>query len=109
MFKNYFKTALRNLKRNKSYAMINVLGLAVGIAASLLIFLIIQFETSFDNFHKKKNSIYRLGTQFHNQDGIGYSDGVSFPTGPALRMRSRIPCCRVSVDGTKCSLGFSPY
>ena len=86
MFKNYFKTALRNLKRNKSYAMINVLGLAVGIAASLLIFLIIQFETSFDNFHKKKNSIYRLGTQFHNQDGIGYSDGVSFPTGPALRI-----------------------
>jgi len=86
MFKNYFKTALRNLKRNKSYAIINVLGLAVGIAASLLIFLIIQFETSFDNFHKKKNSIYRLGTQFHNQDGIGYSDGVSFPTGPALRI-----------------------
>src|SRR5439155_195048 len=63
MFKNYFKTALRNLKRNKSYAMINVLGLAVGIAASLLIFLIIQFETSFDNFHKKKNSIYRVLTQ----------------------------------------------
>jgi len=86
MFKNYFKTALRNLKRNKSYAIINVLGLAVGIAASLLIFLIIQFETSFDNFHKKKNSIYRLGTQFHNQDGIGYSDGVSFPTAPALRI-----------------------
>src|SRR5439155_24654894 len=86
MFKNYFKTALRNLKRNKSYAIINVLGLAVGIAASLLIFLVIQFETSFDNFHKKKDSIYRIGTEFHTQDGVSYSDGVAFPTGPALRI-----------------------
>ncbi len=60
MFKNYFKTAFRNLKRNKSYAIINVLGLTVGVAASLLIFLVIQYETSFDNFHKKKNSIYRV-------------------------------------------------
>src|SRR4051812_8143243 len=86
MFKNYFKTAIRNLKRNKSYAVINVLGLAVGIAASLLIFLVIQFETSFDNSHKKRSSIYRIGTEFHNQDGISFSDGVSFPTGTALRV-----------------------
>lgn len=86
MFKNYFKTAFRNLKRNKSYAFINVLGLTVGIAASLLIFLVIQYETSFDNFHKKRNSIYRLGTEFHTQDGVGYSDGISFPAAPALRI-----------------------
>src|SRR5437868_3248005 len=85
MFHNYFKTAIRNLKRNKSYAIINVLGLAVGIAASLLIFLVIQFETSFDNFHKKKDSIYRLGTEFHNQDGVDYTGGVSFPAAPQLR------------------------
>ena len=69
MFKNYFKTAFRNLKRNKSYALINTLGLAVGIAACFLIFLVVQFESSFDNFHPKKNSIYRVGTEFHNQDG----------------------------------------
>jgi len=86
MFKNYFKTAIRNLKRNKSYAVINVLGLAVGIAASLLIFLVIQFETSFDNFHKKKDSIYRVGTEFHTQDGVSYSEGVAFPVGPQLRI-----------------------
>src|SRR5204862_8172642 len=86
MFKNYLKTALRNLKRNKSYAVINVLGLAVGIATSLLIFLVIRFETSFDNFHKKKNSIYRVSTEFHNQDGASYSDGVSFAVAPALRV-----------------------
>jgi predicted permease len=86
MFRNYFKTAIRNLKRNKSYALINTIGLAVGIAASLLIFLVIQFETSFDNFHPKKNSIYRVGTEFHNQDGISYSDGVSFPVAKGLRV-----------------------
>jgi putative ABC transport system permease protein len=86
MFKNYLKTALRNLKRNKSYAVINVLGLTVGIAASLLIFLVIEFETSFDNFHKKKDSIYRVGTQFYTQDGWSYSGGVSFPVASALRI-----------------------
>jgi putative ABC transport system permease protein len=86
MFKNYLKTALRNLKRNNSYAVINVLGLAVGIAASLLIFLTIQFETSFDNFHKKKNRIYRVGTKFYTQDGWNYSGGVSFPVAQALRI-----------------------
>ncbi|HET9824923.1 MAG TPA: ABC transporter permease, partial [Chitinophagaceae bacterium] len=86
MIKNYFKTALRNLKRNKSYALINVLGLAVGIAASLLIFLVIQFESSFDNFHKKKDRIYRVATRFSTQDGYDYSGGVSFPVGTGLRL-----------------------
>ena len=86
MFRNYFKTAIRNLQRNKSYALINTLGVAVGIAACLLIFLVVQFESSFDDFHPKKNSIYRVASEFHNQDGVSYSDGVSFPTGRAIRV-----------------------
>ena len=86
MFKNYFKTALRNLKRNKAYAIINTLGLAVGIAACLLIFLVVQFETSFDNFHPKKNSIYRVVTEFHNQGGVSYSPGAAFPVAKDLRI-----------------------
>ncbi len=86
MFKNYFKTAFRNLKRNKSYAFINTLGLTVGIASCLLLFMVIRFETSFDNFHPKKNSIYRVCTEFHNQDGVTYSAGVSFPVGPSIRI-----------------------
>src|SRR6185312_7024942 len=86
MLKNYFKTAFRNFQRNKSYALINTLGLAVGIAACLLIFLVVQFESSFDNFHPKKNSIYRIGTEFHNQDGVSYSDGVAFPVAKGLRV-----------------------
>ncbi|MEO6330181.1 MAG: ABC transporter permease [Ginsengibacter sp.] len=86
MFKNYFKTAIRNLKRNKSYAIINSLGLAVGIAACLLIFLVAQFETSFDNFHSKKESIYRIGSALHSEDGVNYSKGVGFPVANGIRL-----------------------
>src|ERR1051325_8978311 len=86
MFKNYFKTAIRNLNRNKSYAFINVLGLTVGIAACLLIFIVIQFENSFDNFHKKKAHTYRVVSIFNGADGIGYSSGVPFPVARTLRI-----------------------
>ena len=86
MIKNYFKTAFRNLKRNKSYAIINISGLTIGIAASLLIFLVIQFETSFDNFHPNKENIYRVGSVYTTQDGVEYSGGIAFPAGPAMRV-----------------------
>ena len=86
MFRNYLKTAIRNLKRNKVYAIINVLGMAVGVAACLLIFLVIQFETSFDKFHLNREHIYRVATEFHGQDGVGYSRGIAFPVAPALRL-----------------------
>lgn len=85
MIKNYFKIAIRNLQRNKTYAALNIAGLAVGIAACLLLFMIIQFETSFDNFHNNRKNIYRLGTEFHNADGVSYSDAVPFPATVAVR------------------------
>ena len=86
MFKNYFKTAIRNFKRNKSYTLINTTGLAVGIAACFLIFLVVQFEGSFDNFHPKKNNIYRVATAFHSPDGVEYIGGVALPVANGLRM-----------------------
>src|SRR5271170_3344492 len=86
MFYNYFKTAFRNLLRNRGYALINVVGLAVGIAACLLIFLVIEFETSFDDFHKKRNQIYRVGTETFSQDGVAYDPGSAFPVGPQIRL-----------------------
>ena len=48
MLKNYFRTALRNFTRNKVFASINVLGLSIGISAALVIFLIVQYEFSYD-------------------------------------------------------------
>ena len=84
MIKNYFKTAFRNLRRNKIFTFINITGLAVGIAVCLAIFLIIQFELSFDNFHKNKNRIYRILTEMHNADGIRHSRGVPYPLPTAM-------------------------
>lgn len=86
MFRNYFKTAVRNLLRNKSYAAINIIGLSVGIAACLLIFLVVQFELSFDNYHAKKNKIYRVLSEFNTPEGVFHSSGVPFPVGPQLRI-----------------------
>ena len=58
----------------------------MGIGACFLIFLIVQFESSFDDFHLKKNSIYRVGSEFHDADGISYNDGVGFPVAKGLRI-----------------------
>ncbi|WP_121808177.1 ABC transporter permease [Mucilaginibacter kameinonensis] len=81
MFKNYFKIAWRNLTRNKSYAAINITGLAVGIAVCMVIFIIIKFQTSFDNFHLKKDRIFRVLTEYHHAEtgNITYGKDVPFP------------------------------
>ncbi|MEO6253273.1 MAG: ABC transporter permease [Ferruginibacter sp.] len=84
MLKNYFKTAFRNLWRNKNFTSINVAGLAVGIAVCLAIFLIIQFELSFDNFHAKKDRIYRVITEQQNADGPLPTAGVPYPLPRAM-------------------------
>ena len=60
MFKNYFKTAWRNIKRHKGYSLINVLGLAIGVAACLLILQYVAFELSYENFQLNKDRIYRV-------------------------------------------------
>src|SRR6478672_2125643 len=87
MFKNYLKTAGRNLVRNKNYTIINIAGLAVGIAVCMAIFIIIQFQTSFDNFHSKKERIYRVLTEYHHADAanIFYGQGVPLPMPQGLR------------------------
>ena len=58
MFKNYWKIALRNLRRNKGFSAINILGLAIGMASALLILLWIQNEVGYDRFHEKGERIY---------------------------------------------------
>ena len=87
MFKNYFKTAIRNLNRNRNYTIINIAGLAVGIAVCMMIFIIIQFQTSFDDYHAKKDRIYRVLTEYHQADAanISYGKGVPFPMPTGLK------------------------
>src|SRR5437588_4910968 len=60
MLKNYFKTAWRNLFKNKTFSAINIAGLSIGMAACLLILQYVSFELSFDQFNKNAGDIYRV-------------------------------------------------
>ena len=61
MLRNYLKIAFRNIKKHKIYSLINILGLAVGMAVCLLIYLWVHNELSFDKYHEKAGQIYRVG------------------------------------------------
>ncbi len=61
MLRNFFKVSIRNLIRNKTYSVINILGLSIGMACSIIIFLFIFDELSYDKFNKKADQIYRVG------------------------------------------------
>lgn len=65
MIKNFFKIAWRNLLRNKGFSFINISGLAIGMAAAVLITLWIQHELSYDQFHEKKDRIYEAWNRAH--------------------------------------------
>src|SRR5438874_6419542 len=60
MIKNYFKTAWRNLMKNKTFSFINIAGLSIGMAACLLILQYVSFELSYDQFNKNAADIYRV-------------------------------------------------
>jgi len=69
MIKNYFKIAWRNIYRHKVYTTINVLGLALGICACIVVYLITSFELSFDKFHPDKERIYRIVGELQRSSG----------------------------------------
>lgn len=84
MFLNYIKIALRNLFRNKLYSLINILGLAIGMAACLMIYLWVQNELSYDQFHQNAERIFRVERKFDFRDMHGQMPITSGPYGPAL-------------------------
>jgi putative ABC transport system permease protein len=71
MLTSHLKVALRNLLRQKFYAIINIFGLAVGLAICLLILLFVRDELSYDNYHSKAGRIYRIVTEWKNPRGEG--------------------------------------
>ena len=85
MFKNYLLVALRNLGRNRIFSLINVLGLSIGISASLVIFLIVQYHYSFDRFETRPNRMFRVVSDYAFQGEPGHTRGVPAPLGDAIR------------------------
>src|SRR5882762_8221824 len=66
MLKNYLKIALRSILRHKAYSIINISGLAIGMASSILIMLWVQNELSYDRFHTNADQIYRIASRADN-------------------------------------------
>ncbi len=84
MFRNYLTIAYRTLLRNRSYTVLNVLGLSLGLACGLLIFQVVNFQLGFDRYHTKADRTYQLVTELHF-DHVYHTPGVPAPTGKALR------------------------
>jgi putative ABC transport system permease protein len=86
MFKNYLKIGIRNFKKFKSFTFINIIGLSIGIACTLLIALFIKNELSYDRFHHKLDNIYRLSSNWHTPDGsVSRYGSVPIPLGPVIK------------------------
>jgi len=88
MFRNHFRIAFRNLRKRKGYAFINIIGLTVGIATTLLIFLVIRYEITYDAYHSKRNRIYRMVTTYANTSNgeiTGHNSAVPIMLPDAVR------------------------
>jgi len=79
MLKNYLRVAFRNFWRNKTFSFINIVGLAIGISASLVIFLLVQHDFSFDKFEKDGARTYRVVASFKSATSSGNSNCLSEP------------------------------
>jgi putative ABC transport system permease protein len=86
MIKNYLITAWRNLSRHKTYSIINVVGLSIGLACAMLIILYVKDEVSFDRFHKNGNHIYRIARK---ANGINLNGTTGLLQGP--RFSQNVP------------------
>ena len=89
MIKNYFKIALRHLQKNRGFSGLNILGLAIGMASSILILLWIQDEVNYNHYHKKYNTLVQV---YENQtyDGKTYTFSAT-PGLLASAMKSEMP------------------
>jgi putative ABC transport system permease protein len=86
MFKNYFKITWRNLVKNKTFSVINIGGLAIGIASSLLLLSYVSFQFGYDNFHAKGQNIYRVNLDLYQNNKLVFQSAENYSAlGPALK------------------------
>ncbi|MGZ3874307.1 MAG: ABC transporter permease, partial [Mucilaginibacter sp.] len=85
MIKSYIKIAFRNLRNRLAFSIINITGLAVGMAGAILIFAWVQNEYSYDNFHANKNTLYKVWNRYVSPDYIACGDVTVSPMAKALK------------------------
>src|SRR5580765_98041 len=85
MLKNYFKIAWRNIMRHKAYSALNIAGLSIGMACSILILLWVQNELSYDRFHTNADALYRLTAS------AGDFKAAVSPSGMAEGLQAELP------------------
>jgi len=85
MLKNYLRTAFRNLAKRKGFTLLNIIGLAIGIACCLLLFQYVAYEKSYDNYAEGKN-LYRMRLDSYQQGRLGWQSATVYPiTGPYMK------------------------
>jgi len=85
MIKNYIKTAFRSFWKRKVFTLINIVGLSIGISASLVIYLIVHYDFTFDKFHKDSDRIYRVVSDYKFQGNVNHSYGVTAPMAAGIK------------------------
>jgi putative ABC transport system permease protein len=85
MLRSYLITAVRNLLKNKLNASINVIGLAVAFTCSILLFLMVHYEFSFDHFQQKADRLFQVYSLAHEEKGDEKSDPMSYPVAPVFK------------------------
>ncbi len=84
MFKNYLKIAIRNISRTKVFSFINIAGLAIGMAGTLMMLMYVANELSYENFHKNRNQIFRVSVEYGDKNSKMRFAGAMPALGPAL-------------------------
>jgi putative ABC transport system permease protein len=100
MIKNYLLVAFRNLWRHKGFSLLNIVGLTVGMAAFLLVFLYVTFELSYDSFHSKADRIYRVVSDVQTPTGLQHFNNPPVPA--TIGMKEQLPEIEMT---TRISLG----
>lgn len=85
MFKNYWKAAFRKLRRDKRLAMIKIVGLSIGMTCSMVMYVFVRYELSFDSFHEKADQIYRIVQHTKFAEETYHWSSTAYPLAEALR------------------------
>ncbi len=112
MYRNYFKTAIRNLSRNKGFTAINIFGLALGMATCLLITLFVQNELSYDRYNKKASQIVRVTFKGVMESGVIKESNVMPPLAAAFKkdFPEVLEATRIRANGThKATVGLKSF